>query len=110
MIKTLCVLAIVLTFGFSSPAQTPTTPADLRRLADEYYHWRDQNYPVISSDNGLHTWDNRLTDYSLSAILARRLYVKDLLAKVEAMPTKTWSKEDRVDWLLFRAQLDGIAF
>ncbi|PYS73425.1 MAG: hypothetical protein DMF69_04860 [Acidobacteria bacterium] len=82
----------------------------MRRLADEYYHWRDQNYPVISSDNGLHTWDNRLTDYSLSAILARRLYVKDLLAKVEAMPTKTWSKEDRVDWLLFRAQLDGIAF
>jgi len=108
--KLFLLLALLLISIISTSAQTPTTPADLRRLADEYYHWRDQNYPVISSDNGLHTWDNRLTDYSLSAILARRLYVKDLLAKVEAMPTKTWSKEDRVDWLLFRAQLDGIAF
>ena len=108
--KLFLLLALLLISIISTSAQTPTTPADLRRLADEYYHWRDQNYPVVSSDNGLHTWDNRLTDYSLSAILARRLYVKDLLAKVEAMPTKTWSKEDRVDWLLFRAQLDGIAF
>src|SRR6185436_16879595 len=58
-------------------AQTPTTPADLHRLADDYYRWRNQNYPVVSSDNGLHTWDNRLTDYSLSSILARRLHIKE---------------------------------
>jgi len=94
----------------TASAQTPTTPADLRRLADEYYRWRNQNYPVASSDSGLHTWDNKLTDYSLSAVLARRLYVKDLLAKVDAMQTKTWAKDDRIDWLLFRSQLDGIAF
>jgi len=94
----------------TASAQTPTTPADLRRLADEYYRWRNQNYPVASSDSGLHTWDNKLTDYSLSAVLARRLYVKDVLAKVDAMQTKTWAKDDRIDWLLFRSQLDGIAF
>jgi len=94
----------------TASAQTQTTPADLRRLADEYYRWRNQNYPVASSDSGLHTWDNKLTDYSLSAVLARRLYVKDLLAKVDAMQTKTWAKDDRIDWLLFRSQLDGIAF
>ena len=94
----------------TASAQTPTTPADLHRLADDYYRWRNQNYPVASSDSGLHTWDNKLTDYSLSAVLARRLYVKDVLAKVDAMPTKTWAKDDRIDWLLFRSQLDGIAF
>jgi len=79
-------------------------------MADNYYRWRNQNYPVASSDMGLHTWDNRLTDYSLSGILARRLYVRDLLNKVEAMQTNSWSKEDRIDWLLFRSQLDGVAF
>ena len=94
----------------STSAQTPTTPADLRRLADDYYRWRNQNYPVISSDSGLHTWDNKLTDYSLSAILARRLYAKDLLTKVEAMKTATWPREDRIDWLLFRSELEGITF
>ncbi|HEU4767840.1 MAG TPA: hypothetical protein VFS77_10705, partial [Pyrinomonadaceae bacterium] len=66
---------------------TAQTPVELRRLADDYYRWRNQNYPVLSSDAGLHTWDDKLTDYSLSAILARRLYVRDLLNKVLAMQT-----------------------
>lgn len=91
-------------------AQQPTTPADLRKLAADYYNWRNQNYPVASSDAGLHTWDNKLTDYSLSAVLMRRLQVKETLAKVNGMQTANWSKDDRIDWLLFRAQLEGIAF
>jgi uncharacterized protein (DUF885 family) len=94
----------------STPAQNPTTPADLRKLANDYYNWRNQNYPVFSSDNGLHTWDNRLTDYSLSSILARRLHIKELLGKVEPMQTSNWAKDDRIDWLLFRSELEGIAF
>jgi uncharacterized protein (DUF885 family) len=91
-------------------AQNPKTPADLQRLAKDYYNWRNQNYPVFSSDAGLHTWDHKLTDYSLSAVLMRRLEVKETLAKVRAMPTAGWNKEDRIDWLLFRAQLDGTDF
>lgn len=91
-------------------AQEPKTPADLQRLAQDYYNWRNQNYPVVSSEAGLHTWDNKLTDYSLSSVLMRRLHVKEVLAKVRAMPTANWSKDDRIDWLLFRAQLDGIDF
>jgi uncharacterized protein (DUF885 family) len=91
-------------------AQDPKTPADLQRLAADYYNWRNQNFPVFSSDAGLHTWDNRLTDYSLSAVLARRLHAKEVLGKVEKIPTATWSKEDRIDWLLFRAQLKGVVF
>jgi uncharacterized protein (DUF885 family) len=90
--------------------QQPKTPADLRKLADDYYKWRNENYPVSSSDAGLHTWDNKLTDYALSAILMRRLQVKELLEKVNAMQTAGWSKDDRIDWLLFRSQLEGVAF
>jgi uncharacterized protein (DUF885 family) len=91
-------------------AQDPKTPADLQRLAQDYYNWRNQNYPVASSDAGLHTWDNKLTDYALSAVLMRRLHVKEVLAKVRAMPAASWSKDDRIDWLLFRSQLDGVDF
>src|SRR6185436_6446796 len=91
-------------------AQEPKTPADLRKLADDYYTWRNQNYPVASSDAGLHTWDNKLTDYALSAVLMRRLHVKEVLGKVRAMQTANWSKDDRIDWLLFRSQLEGIDF
>src|SRR5947209_17438554 len=91
-------------------AQAGASPAELRRLADDYYNWRNQNYPVNSSDAGLHTWDHKLTDYGLSALLARRLHVKEVLAKVNAMQTESWNKDDRIDWLLFRAQLEGVAF
>ena len=94
----------------SARPQNPNTPADLRQMAAEYYNWRNQNFPVFSSDAGLHTWDKRLTDYSLSAVLARRLHAKELLAKVQAMPTDKWSKDDHIDWLLFRAQLEGVVF
>jgi uncharacterized protein (DUF885 family) len=99
--------ALLLVLVKSTTAQTP---ADLRRLADEYYRWRNQNFPTLSSDMGLHTWDDKLTDYSLSAVLARRLYVNDLLNKVRKMPAASWSKDDRIDWLLFRSQLEGVAF
>lgn len=91
-------------------AVTPKTPADLKKVAQDYYNWRNQNYPVSSSDSGLHTWDHKLTDYSLSALLARRLQVKELLSKVNAMETKGWGKDDYIDWLLFRSQLESVAF
>jgi len=109
---TLLVISCAVMFCSFSPiqAQEPKTPADLRKLADDYYTWRNQNYPVASSDAGLHTWDNKLTDYALSAVLMRRLHVKEVLAKVQAIKTANWSKEDRIDWLLFRSQLEGIAF
>ncbi len=106
--KVLFLLTLLL-FTFTTTA-TAQTPADLRRLADEYVRWRNQNYPVFSSDMGLHTWDDKLTDYSLSAILARRLYIKDLLKKVQSMPAAGWSKDDEIDWLLFRSQLENIDF
>src|SRR5438067_11767540 len=101
---------VMLTIPISINAQTDASPATLRRLADDYYNWRNQNYPVTSSDAGLHTWDHKLTDYGLSALLARRLHVKEVLAKVNAMQTESWNKDDRNDWPLFRAQLEGVAF
>jgi uncharacterized protein (DUF885 family) len=104
------IFCAVIGSAITTQAQDPKTPADLQKLAADYYNWRNQNFPVTSSDAGLHTWDNKLTDYSLSAILMRRLHAKELLAKVNAMQTTNWSKDDRVDWLLFRAQLEGVAF
>ena len=86
------------------------SPAALRKTAEEYYRWRNENYPVNSSDQGLHTWDNRLTDYSQPALVSRQQYVRNLLAAVQAMQTTSWQREDRIDWLLFRSQLEQVAF
>jgi uncharacterized protein (DUF885 family) len=107
---TLLSCVVILIFAAPAHAQNPTTPADLHKLAQDYYNWNNQNYPVASSNAGLHTWDDRLTNYSLSAILARRLHVKEVLGKVRAMQTANWSKDDQIDWLLFKSQLESVDF
>jgi uncharacterized protein (DUF885 family) len=84
--------------------------AALRALAHAYYEWRDTSYPVGSSDQGRHTWDASLTDYSRAAVLERRRHVAALLARVRAIPSAGWSRDDRIDWLLFRSQLEGVEF
>ena len=82
----------------------------MHKLADDYYNWRNENYPVASSEAGLHVWDNRLTDYSAGKLAQRAQHVRKLLDQVRAMKTDKWAKDDRIDWLLFRAQLEGVEF
>ena len=82
------------------------TPERLHAMARAYYAWRDSANPVGTSDAGGHQWDDRLADYRMSAVQARRLHTRALLDRVKAMATASWSKDDRVDWLLFRAQLE----
>ncbi len=103
-------VGVVVMLTVSAGTEAAPSPEDLRTLAGEYYAWRNGNYPIASSDHGLHTWDDKLTDYRMEAVLSRRRYVDDLLARVRAMATDGWSKDDRTDYLLFRAQLEGVAF
>jgi uncharacterized protein (DUF885 family) len=84
--------------------------AALHKMADDYYAWRNENYPVRSSDAGLHTWDDRLTDYSPAKIAERAQHVRSLLDKVRGMKTDSWPKDARIDWSLFRAQLENVDF
>ena len=85
-------------------------PAELRTLAHEYYLWRDAAYPVASSSNGEHRFDSRLTDFRMAAVVDRQRHISELLAQVRAMPDAGWAKDDRVDRLLFQAQLAGADF
>lgn len=99
-------LAVVLL----APSVRAQTPADLQALARSYYAWRDSTNPVASSDAGEHRWDDRIGDFRMQSVLARRRHVAELLARVRAMPASSWKKDDQVDWTLFRAQLEGADF
>ncbi|MEY2479822.1 MAG: hypothetical protein QOI04_749 [Verrucomicrobiota bacterium] len=92
----------------SKSASTEAT--GLHKLADEYYAWRNENYPVQSSEAGLHTWDDRLTDYSAAKIDMRAKHVRELLNQVRAMNTATWPKDERIDCILFQSELEGADF
>ena len=101
---------VALSASFLLEAAAPVSPESLRKLASDYYRWRDQSYPVASSSQGLHTWDDRLADFSPRAVQSRRKHVAELQAQVRAMPAEGWGKDDRIDWLLFRSQIDTVEF
>ncbi len=92
------------------PPARAQTPADLRAQARAYYAWRDSTYPVATSDAGEHRWDDRIGDFRMERVLAARRHVAVLLDSVKAIPASAWTKDDRVDWMLFRAQLEGADF
>jgi uncharacterized protein (DUF885 family) len=113
--KTMLIAALFAVPALLCAADTPTAvstmePGGLHRIAHDYYQWRQRNYPVFASDQGQHAWDDRITDYSPAAIASRRAYVRDVLATVRAADTAKWNRDDRIDWILFRAQLESAEF
>ena len=103
-------IAAALFFATTMSGQTKLTPARLHEIANDYYKWVQEQYPVSSSDQGLHTWDDRLTDYSPAAMQKRREHVAKILAEVNATRPSGWSKDDTIDWILFRSQLESSDF
>jgi uncharacterized protein (DUF885 family) len=87
-----------------------STPQELHDIAQQYYEWRDEQYPVATSTMGNHRWDDRLANFAWPAVLQRRKHLDDVLAQVNALQSDGWSKDERVDLILFRAQLEGAAF
>ncbi len=84
--------------------------AALHKLANDYYNWRNETSPVASSSRGLHTWDDKLPDFSPAKIAADAQHVRALLDKVRAMKIDTWPKDEQIDAILFRAQLENVDF
>src|SRR5438270_13980347 len=86
------------------------TPQSLRSSAQNYYEWRKREFPVAASDRGFHAYDDRLADFSPAANAAHSAYVHDLLDRVRAADISPWSKDEKIDAILFRAQLEAPEF
>src|SRR5580704_12936322 len=82
----------------------------MRQFAHDYYQWRDAAYPVATSGLGDHRFDTKLTDYRMSEVVARRQHVSELMKQVNALNTDAWSRDDRVDLILFQSQLSYVDF
>lgn len=92
------------------PPAKPFTPAELHALAHEYYEWQKKEYPVSASDQGFHAADDKLDDFSPAVIARNAAHVHALLERVRHANIGGWAKDDVIDWLLFRSQLEGDDF
>ena len=100
--------ALGLLLCLSSPARA--SPTDLRAMAHDYYEWYDQAYPAVASERGDHRFDGRLADYSSAQVALRREHISKLLSQVRSTAADGWGKDDRVDRVLFEAQLASADF
>ena len=105
-LSSLILPGLILILSAIASAAPVASPQQLRELAHAYYDWQNREFPVAASDSGRHAGDSKLTNYSAAAIDNRRHYVRDLLAELRAAPIGAWSKNDQMDALLFRAQLE----
>src|SRR5689334_1452048 len=101
--------AVTLLLVMAMPAHA-LTPAQLRATAHDYYEWQKREYPVFASDQGYHANDEKLTDYRPAAVAGRNAHVRALLEKIRAADVSGWAKDDVIDWMLFRSQLEGADF
>jgi len=115
-------LAAASTFALAAPAvsqgaaarqprtETPM-PAltKLQSLAEEFYLWRYDEYPVWSTDAGRHTADDKITDYSPAAIARRQARVKEFRARFDALPEGP-GLDEKVDRKLFGSTLARAEF
>ncbi|HEY8131119.1 MAG TPA: DUF885 domain-containing protein [Thermoanaerobaculia bacterium] len=102
-------IAITMLFSMGG-LSAALTPQSLRSAAHDYYEWRKRELPVAASEQGFHGYDDRLTDFSPTAVAARASYVRQLLDQVRSADISGWSKDDKIDAILFRAQLEAPDF
>jgi uncharacterized protein (DUF885 family) len=106
-------LVAVPSLAAQKKATLPTkalTPAELHSLAHDYYEWQKKTYPVGASDQGYHAADDKLDDFSPAAIARNAAHVRSLLDRVRSADVTGWTKDDIIDWLLLRSQLEGTDF
>ncbi len=96
-------LAALLAFALPLSAMTP---AELHKLSHDYYAWRDRAFPVVTSDQGRHTFDDELSDFSQAAVAKRRRHVQSIVERMKAVDLSTWKKDEAIDAILFRAQVE----
>ena len=89
---------------------TPLNPDSLRATAHDYYEWRKREFPVAASERGFHGYDDRLADFAPAAIAARTAHVRQVLDLVRGADISGWSRDEKIDAILFRAQLEAPDF
>ena len=79
--------------------------SDFAALLDEHWEWRLQTSPVMASTLGDRRYNDRWQDKSLAGIERRHNDRREFLRRVYAIERTALSEADRINYELFRRQL-----
>lgn len=103
-------MAMVFTVSTDQPAQAASIPsraAGVEALAHRYYQMTWDANPTSTTDNGLHTGDDRLADFSPQADQGYGRRLRGMRDELAALAPGGTTVHDQVNYLLLRANLEG---
>jgi uncharacterized protein (DUF885 family) len=111
MIRRFSLPALALVVLVSAAAANPAPLSYEQRLVDleqRYIAWSFQQNPTYATDSGIHTYDNRLADYSAYAQNAQMVRLRGFRNDLAGLtPASGTAPHARVDYLLIRSDVEG---
>src|SRR5579864_6141862 len=105
------VLASSTLLGAVAPVYAAALPsraaAAVEELAHRYYTFSWQASPTVNTDNGLHTQDDQLADFSAAADHRYGVALQRFRDELAALAPGGTSIHDQVNYLLLRADIEG---
>ena len=97
-------LALVL--GISNPANADST-AEFKAILDEVWQWQLETQPLFASNLGDRRYNDRWADSSLDAISRQHGQTRAFLRRIYAIDRAKISADDKLNYELFRRQLQN---
>ena len=107
--RTLALVAVTFAFTFapSLGAAIPTRAAAVEALAHRYYTFTWTASPISTTVNGLHTADDKLTDFSDAADRSYGTQLQEFRNELAALAPGGTTVHDQINYLLLRADIEG---
>ncbi|MEP6484814.1 MAG: DUF885 family protein, partial [Rudaea sp.] len=109
------ILGIAMMPFFTAAAESPSADERFKAIYTDEWKWRQHEFPGLGSeeeddaDDDASIANDRLAAVDPGAQSARLAYWNDVLKKIDAIPSKDLSPEQRVNYAVFKPQIENLA-
>ena len=96
--------ALLIAWWTSAPA-APSSP--FAALADEYLDAFAARHPSIAAGNGIHDHDDKLEDFSASAVASEVAWLRAFASRLDALDSSRLDTDEQVDRRILIGIIDG---
>jgi len=104
LLATLTILAMILTSG--SDLSAARNKESFEKLAAEILESLQSFYPVLATEQGIHSYDHRLADYSSKAVKQMKNRLTEYIKKLYKYRNFNFSADDLIDFKLIRSNVE----
>ena len=98
--------AVFLLFTLSFPGQAATKVQEFEKLSGEILGTLQSFYPVTATEMGVHSYDNRLVDYSSRSVSRMIKKLDDYEKRLYKLRKVTFGPTQQIDYKLIKSNVD----